>query len=100
MSDSAFGLTPDEEWEALMRQLRAQPAARPRPFFYGRLNARLATGRSNQGRPIWLLRPAYAVLLGAVVLSLSGDGRVLRPAADTTPGRAADGRLPPGARPH
>ena len=31
--------------------------------------------------PAWLLRPAYAVLLGAVVLILSGDGRVLPPLA-------------------
>lgn len=100
MSDSSFGPASDEEWEALMRQLRAQPASRPQPFFYGRLNARLATGRSNQAKPIWLLRPAYAVLLGAVMLSLSGDGRALRPAADAPPSQPADGRLPPGTLPH
>ena len=83
MSDSAFDPTPDKEWEALMGQLRAQPPARPRPFFYARVNARLAATARAGAVPTWLLRPAYAVLLGAVVLTLSGDGRNLRPKSPT-----------------
>lgn len=83
MLDSAFDPTPDEEWEALMSRLRAQPLARPRPFFYARVNARLTATAQARTMPLpaWLLRPAYAVLLGAVVLTLSGDGRVLPPLA-------------------
>ncbi len=81
MPDSAFDPTPDEEWAALMRRLRAQPPARPRPFFYARLTARLTAPVPARPMPLpaWLRRPAYAVLLGAVVLTLSGDGRVLPP---------------------
>ena len=65
-----------------MRQLHARPQARPRPFFYSRVHARLATDASAQSQPLmaWLRRPAYAALLGALVMALSGDGSALRPA--------------------
>ncbi len=88
MPDSASGPTPDDEWDALVARLRTQPAARPQPFFYARLNARLAATAQPLALPAWLRRPAYAMLLGAVVLTLSGDGRALRPTATA----AADGR--------
>ena len=67
-----------------MRQLREQPKARLRPFFYTRVQARLAAdaAATSQLLPGWLRRPAYAVLLGALVMTLSGDGAALRPAAD------------------
>ena len=73
MSDSAAPPDADLEWEKLMRQLRAQPPAPPRPFFYSRVQARLAAKASQRWLPGWVRRPAYAVLLGALVLALSGD---------------------------
>ncbi|MET4076080.1 hypothetical protein [Hymenobacter sp. UYCo722] len=73
MSDSAARPDTDQEWEALMRQLRTQPPAQPRPFFYNRVRARLATEARRPWLPGWVRRPAYAVLLGALVLALSGD---------------------------
>ena len=84
MSDSPVRFTPDEEWDDLMRQLRDQPQARPRPFFYPRVQARLAASASAETHllPGWLRRPAYAVLLGALVMTLSGDAAALRPAGD------------------
>ncbi|GAA3987583.1 hypothetical protein [Hymenobacter antarcticus] len=84
MSDSPIRSTPDEEWDDLMRQLRDQPKARPRPFFYTRVQARLAASAAAKSQllPGWLRRPAYAVLLGALVMALSGDGAALRPAAE------------------
>ncbi|MBD2766499.1 hypothetical protein IC235_01170 [Hymenobacter sp. BT664] len=85
MPDSVFRPDPDEEWEALIRQLQAQPKAGPQPFFYGRVRARLsAQAAAKQALPGWLLRPAYAMLLGSVVLTLSGDGRALRPDPEPT----------------
>ena len=83
MSDSAPRPVPDEEWDDLVRQLRPQPQSRPRPFFYARVQARLAADAAakSQALPGWLRRPVYAALLGALVLSLSGDGVALRPAA-------------------
>ena len=86
MSDSPIRSVPDEEWDDLMRQLRDQPNARPRPFFYTRVHARLAANVSAKSPllPGWLRRPAYAVLLGALVMTLSGDGATLRPAAEAT----------------
>lgn len=98
MSDSAFRPAPDEEWEVLMRQLHDQPKGSPQPFFYGRLNARLAALDAAEGRvlPGWMLRPAYAALLGAMVLTLSGDGRALRPA----PGHGHDSVQPLPGLPH
>ena len=63
----------DQEWENLMRLLHTQAPAQPRPFFYRRVQARLALGASQFWLPGWVRRPAYAVLLGALVLALSGD---------------------------
>ena len=84
MSDSAVRPSSDEEWEALMHQLHSQPKARPRPFFYTRLHARLAADAVAQRPlfPAWLRRPAYAALVGALVMALSGDGSALHPAAE------------------
>lgn len=98
MSDSVFRPAPDEEWEDLMRQLHDQPLGSPRPFFYSRLNARLAALDAAKDRvlPGWMLRPAYAALLGAMVLTLSGDGRALRPA----PGHAQGNVQPLPGLPH
>ena len=86
MSDSPARFTPDEEWDDLLRQLRNQPQARPRPYFYGRVHARLAAGAAAKPPllPGWLRRPAYAVLLGALLMTLSGDGAALRPAAEVS----------------
>ena len=83
MSDSAPRPVPDEAWDDLVRQLRNQPKVHPRPFFYTRVQARLAAGAAakSQALPGWLRRPVYAALLGALVLSLSGDGVALRPVA-------------------
>ena len=76
MSDPAARPDADHEWEALLRQLRTQPLAPPRPFFYGRVQARLAA-EARPWLPGWVRRPAYAMLLGALVLALSGDDAAL-----------------------
>lgn len=67
-----------------MRQLHNQPPARPRPFFYTRLQARIAADApvKSQLLPGWLRRPAYVALLGALVMALNGDGSALRPVAE------------------
>lgn len=96
MSDSAFRTPAQEEWEALMRQLQDQPPGQPRPFFYNRVSGRLASRTTAHGLawPVWMLRPAYAALLGATMLALSGDGRILRPAPEAAPANAADRTQP------
>ena len=97
MSDLVVGPAPGEDWEDLMRQLRRQPKARPRPFFYHRVHAKLAAGAASESPalPGWLHRPAYAVLLGTLVLVLSGDCAALRIAAGTPRGEALPkGQLP------
>ncbi len=65
----------DQEWHDLLNQLRRQPHPQPRPFFYARVQARLDARRAGPlpWLPGWLRRPAYAALLGALVLSLTGD---------------------------
>jgi len=84
----------DEEWENLLRQWRAQPPAQPRPFFYGRVRARLMSGAAErQLLPAWLRWPSYAVMLG-IILLLSGDGAMLRPN-----GPARQYQLYPAGRP-
>ncbi|WP_201979252.1 hypothetical protein [Hymenobacter rubidus] len=80
MSDSAAHSNSDEAWDDLMGQLAAQPKYQPQPFFYTRVQARLAAQSATPPILGWLRRPAYAVLLGALVLMLSGDGSALRPA--------------------
>ena len=81
MSDSADHPDADQQWEDLLRQLRTQPAPQPRPYFYTRVQARLATDARTAWLPGWVRRPAYALLLGALVLALSGDGAALASAA-------------------
>ncbi|HEX8329837.1 MAG TPA: hypothetical protein VF629_20030 [Hymenobacter sp.] len=80
MADFPVRPDTDEAWHDLLGQLHRQPKAQPRPFFYGRVQARLAakTSAEKDLLPAWLRRPAYAALLGALVLSLSGDGPGLR----------------------
>jgi hypothetical protein len=87
MSDSDFRPDSDAEWTALLRQLRPPLEAQPRPFFYARLQARLAARPTlaTAWLPAWARRPAYAALLGALVLAVSGDGAALRPAAPASP---------------
>jgi hypothetical protein len=83
MSDFPIRPGSDEEWQELLRQLRGQPQAQPMPFFYARVHARLSAQQaaSRFGLPSWVRRPAYAALLGALILAVSGDDAALR----TTP---------------
>ena len=60
-----------------MGQLRDQPMVQPRPFFYGRVRARLTPDAHRAWLPSWVRRPAYALLLGALVLALGGDDMAL-----------------------
>lgn len=87
MSDSDFHPGSDAEWADLLRQLRQQPKAQPRPFFYARVHARLAARQAlaTAWLPAWARRPAYAALLGALIVAVSGDGPALRPAAPASP---------------
>jgi hypothetical protein len=77
----------DEEWAALLHQLRQQPPARPQPFFYTRVQARLAAKAPVAGASWlgWVRRPAYVALLGLLGLAMSGDGVVPAPAAAPRP---------------
>ena len=77
MSDSDYRLDSDQEWEGLMRQLRTQPVVQPRPFFYNRVQARLTAETHQAWRPGWIRRPAYVLLLGALMLLLGGDDTAL-----------------------
>jgi hypothetical protein len=80
----------EEEWAALLHQLRQQPPAQPRPFFYARVQARLtAEPSSRTGWLGWVRRPAYLALLGLLGLAMSGDGVVLPPAAAHSAGQQA-----------
>lgn len=90
MSDSPLRPGSDEEWQELLRQLRHQPQAQPQPFFYARVHARLSARQAaaRAGLPGWVRRPAYAALLGALLLAVSGDGTALHAA----PAAAAAGR--------
>ena len=85
MSDSAARPDADPEWEALLRQLRTQPPTQPRPYFYSRVQARLAADARQPWLPGWVRRPAYALLLGALVLALSGDDAALASGAAPPP---------------
>ena len=82
MSNSIVRPAADDEWDGLLQQLRTQAPAQPRPYFYGRVQARLAAGTHRPPRLSgWVRRPAYALLLGALVLALSGDDATLAPGA-------------------
>lgn len=76
-----------------MRQLQHQPAAQPQPFFYARVHARLLAELAPRRTwlPGWARRPAYVALLGTLVLAMSSDGAMLRPA----PAASQPSPLPP-----
>jgi hypothetical protein len=78
MSNPDLRPSSDEEWQELLRQLQLLPKAQPQPFFYARVHARLSAPRTTPFA--WLHRPAYAALLGALILAVSGDGAALRAA--------------------
>ena len=79
----------EEEWEALLHQLRQAPPAQPRPFFYARVQARLAAAPPQPSLLGWVRRPVYVALLGLLGLAMSGDGVVLPPAAAAPPSHSA-----------
>lgn len=89
MSDSDARSVADQEWEELLHQLRTQAPAQPRPFFYRRVQARLAGTPQRPWLPGWARRPAYALLFGVLVLALSGDGAGLASAAPISAGSSA-----------
>jgi hypothetical protein len=80
MSNPDFRPGSDAEWQELLRQLGSQPQAQPQPFFYTRVQARLSAQRASPlaWLPGWVRRPAYAALLSALVLAVSGDAAALR----------------------
>jgi hypothetical protein len=66
----------DQAWQKLLEQLREQPVAPAKPFFYTRLQARLAEVRPTQKPtvwPAWLPRPAYATIIGLMTVLLHAD---------------------------
>ncbi|OUJ70275.1 hypothetical protein [Hymenobacter crusticola] len=64
----------DEAWTTLLRSLQPPTPAEPRPFFYARLQARLAAQPPQPTMlPPWLRRMAYAFSVGALVLALNAD---------------------------
>jgi hypothetical protein len=79
MPNPDFYAGSEEEWQALLGQLRRLPVPQPRPFFYARVQARLRARRATPPAwlPGWLRRPAYAALLGILILAVSGDGAAL-----------------------
>ena len=97
MADSPTRPDADEAWDNLLHRLSRQPKAQPRPFFYSRVQARLAAKKPAERDllPVWLRRPAYAALLGALVFGLSGDGSGLRAGGAATSSPSTQSRLLP-----
>ena len=85
MSNPTVRPDADDEWENLLHQLRTQASAPLRPYFYHRVQARLAVETRRPWLPGWVRRPAYALLLGALVLALSGDDAALAAGAAPAP---------------
>jgi hypothetical protein len=62
----------DEPWQPALRQLQGQHPDEPSPFFYARLQARMAAEQAQPRALPWLLRrPAYATLLVILLLLLN-----------------------------
>lgn len=67
---TAPGSDPDQALHTALRQLRALPAAAPRPFFYGRVRQRLL--ETEQPALVWWLRrPAYLAAAFSLLLTLN-----------------------------
>ncbi|MGI4762749.1 MAG: hypothetical protein ACRYF0_18710 [Janthinobacterium lividum] len=96
MPNPDFDSAAEQEWQDLLTQLRRQSQSQPQPFFYARVQARLGARRPTPlaGLPGWLRRPAYAALLGALILAVSGDGAALRAAPAASPPSQVPSALP------
>ncbi|MBC8084919.1 MAG: hypothetical protein H7Z21_17105 [Hymenobacter sp.] len=63
----------DEAWTTLLRSL-PQGSPEPRPFFFTRLQARLAAQQPQPlALPTWLRRSVYVFSLAVLVLALNAD---------------------------
>lgn len=63
----------DEAWTTLLRSLPPGPLE-PRPFFFTRLQARLAAQQPQPpALPTWLRLSVYAFSLATLLLALSAD---------------------------
>lgn len=63
----------DEAWTTLLRSL-SQGSLEPRPFFFTRLESRLAAQQPRLlALPAWLRRSVYVFSLAALVLALNAD---------------------------
>ncbi|RSK24508.1 hypothetical protein [Hymenobacter metallilatus] len=100
---------PDDAWTDLLRPLREPELPEPRPYFYARLEARMAAEQPPPvALPWWLRRPAYAATLGTLVLALNAGAAVYYarhekprpPAPDGYAAFAADYQLDPFQHPH
>ena len=69
-----LNLPEDDAWTMRLRALQPHGPAEPRPFFFARLQARLAVQHPQPTLlPSWLRRAAYAFSIGALVLVLNAD---------------------------
>lgn len=60
-----------EQWEHWLNELKNIEPARPRPFFYTRLKARLEQTPATEALPWWLRRPAYALAALGLLVGLN-----------------------------
>ncbi|RSK41274.1 hypothetical protein [Hymenobacter perfusus] len=73
MSDPSNLPEDDEAWTMLLRSW-SEEAPEPRPFFFTRLQARLAAQQPQPpALPTWLRRSVYAFSVVALVLALNAD---------------------------
>lgn len=73
MSDPSNLPEDDEAWTMLLRSWSEEPPE-PRPFFFARLQARLAARQPQPPViPRWLRRAVYAFSAAALVLALNAD---------------------------
>jgi hypothetical protein len=73
MSDPLNLPEDDEAWTSLLRSWPQGPPE-PRPFFFTRLQARLAARQPQPpALPAWLRRSVYAFSAVALVLALNAD---------------------------
>ncbi|WP_236648716.1 hypothetical protein [Spirosoma sp. 209] len=78
MNDSTKKPAGSDDWETDFQRWGKRSLPEPRPFFYTRLQARLAqSGESAGWLPWWLRRPAYAYAALSLLIVLNA-GAVIR----------------------
>jgi hypothetical protein len=62
----------EDELEKTLEVVGSIKKAEMPPFFYTRLKARMENEKLTSGKPVWILKPAFAISLLIITMAING----------------------------